>query len=87
MKLRTGDRFVHWRGQVYEFVTQAVHTETLELLAVYRSVLAPRDAPVHTRPWDEFFGRTADGRPRFRRVTDDVDDLLSAKSFTWECGT
>lgn len=62
-------RYRHYKGNEYDLVDVVRHSETLELLALYR----PRygDRALWVRPWAMFFETVVvDGveRPRFQRV-------------------
>lgn len=62
-------RYLHYKGNAYEVIGLARHSETLEWLVVYRPEYGERGLWV--RPLDMFAGTvTVDGRevPRFRRL-------------------
>lgn len=59
----------HYKGNLYELLNTAVHTETEEKLAVYRSVEQPDK--IWARPYDMFVDTVVvDGKkiPRFEQV-------------------
>lgn len=45
-------RFRHFKGGMYTLVEYAIHTETRELLAIYKS----DDGAGHARPYQMFIG-------------------------------
>lgn len=62
-------RYVHYKGNTYEVIGLARHSETLEWLVVYRPEYGERGLWV--RPLEMFTGTvTLDGQavPRFRRL-------------------
>lgn len=66
----TGDypRFSHYKGAMYEVLTEGLVEATHEQVVVYRSLL---DGKVWVRPHAEFHGQAVDGDklvPRFTRV-------------------
>ena len=56
-------RYRHFKGNEYEVIDVATHTETLEEFVVYRALYGERKLWV--RPKEMFFGLTDDGRKRF----------------------
>jgi len=58
-------RFQHYKGGIYEFLGEALHSETQERMAVYINV---ETGQTWARPWDMFFEHIeVNGvtRPRF----------------------
>ncbi|MEO7905211.1 MAG: DUF1653 domain-containing protein [Candidatus Saccharimonadales bacterium] len=65
------DIYQHYKGNDYEVIGEAVHTETEERLVVYRSLGNP--VTIWVRPFDMFFESVIiDGQtvPRFRKRRD-----------------
>lgn len=60
-----GDLYQHFKGEVYEVLGVAIHTETKEELIVYRSLETDK---MWMRPKKKFFGETDAGVPRFAKV-------------------
>ncbi len=73
MELQTG-RYQHYKGQYYEVIGVAHHSETMEELMVYRALYG--DYGLWVRP-RAMFEETVlvDGQaiPRFRRVAAELD--------------
>lgn len=70
-ELQTGI-YEHYKGNRYEVIGVALHTETLEPMVVYRP-LYKTDVPLWTRPFAMFVGTVeVDGAqvPRFSRIGD-----------------
>lgn len=64
-------RYKHYKGNEYEVIGEATHTETEERLVVYKSLYPP--FTLWARPYDMFFETvTMDGQtiPRFLKVED-----------------
>ena len=64
-----GGRYRHFKGNTYEVVALARHSETLEELVVYRALYG--EGAVWVRPLAEFLGTvTRDGiiRQRFEEI-------------------
>lgn len=69
-KLEKG-RYRHYKGNEYDVVGVAFHTETLEPLVVYRAIAPKKGAEFWVRPYDMFVGTvTVDGRviERFEKL-------------------
>ncbi|MDR0917284.1 MAG: DUF1653 domain-containing protein [Oscillospiraceae bacterium] len=67
----------HYKGNFYELIGTARHSETLEELVVYRALYGERGLWVRPAAmWDETV--TADGVavPRFERVEDQTIDTI-----------
>ena len=60
-----GDLYQHFKGEVYEVLGVAIHTETREELIVYRSL---ETGKMWMRPKKMFFGETDTGVPRFAKI-------------------
>lgn len=68
MELRPG-RYRHFKGKDYELLGAAVHSETGELMAVYRALYG--DCGLWVRPaamWNERVERDGYSGPRFRWI-------------------
>ena len=64
-KLRIGGKYRHFKGNEYEVIALAKHSETLEPLVVYRALYGEGD--VWVRPLEEFLSTvTRDGIKRHR---------------------
>lgn len=64
-------RYKHYKGNEYEVIGEATHTETEERLVVYRALYPP--FALWTRPYEMFFETvTVDKQtiPRFLKVED-----------------
>ena len=62
-------RYRHYKGQEYELIGFAKHSETLEKLVVYRALYG--EGELWVRPFDMFFGKlVVDGveRERFSKM-------------------
>ncbi len=62
-------RYRHYKGNAYDLVGVVRHSETLELLALYRPLYG--EGALWVRPWAMFFETVlVDGveRPRFARI-------------------
>lgn len=60
-----GGRYRHFKGNEYEVLAVARHSETLESLVVYRALYGEGD--VWVRPLEEFLDTvTRDGKTRLR---------------------
>lgn len=67
--LHIGGKYRHFKGNTYEVIALARHSETLELLVVYRALYGEGD--VWVRPLAEFLDTvTRDGitRQRFEEI-------------------
>ena len=63
--IRIGGKYRHFKGNSYEVIAVARHSETLEELVVYRALYG--DGDVWVRPLAEFLDTvTRDGCTRFR---------------------
>lgn len=65
-------RYRHYKGNIYDVVGVAFHTETLEPLVVYRAVDQKKGADFWVRPFDMFVGQvTVDGKniDRFEKIS------------------
>ncbi len=63
--IRVGGTYRHFKGNSYEVIAVARHSETLEELVVYRALYGEGD--VWVRPLPEFLDTvTRDGRTQFR---------------------
>lgn len=61
-------KYQHYKGGICEFVAEALHSETQELLVVYRDL---KDGRLWVRPHKMFFENVeVDGKevPRFKRL-------------------
>lgn len=59
-----GVLYKHYKGGIYEFLFMTTHTETKEVLVIYKSVLF---GSYYARPLDSWNGVTDDGQKRFDR--------------------
>ena len=69
-------RYRHFKGNMYEVLFTARHSETLEPMVVYRALYGNGD--VWVRPaemWNETVERDGTTYRRFRRVEGEVDAL------------
>lgn len=63
-----GEIYKHYKGSVYRLLQRGVrHSETLEVGVIYEH-LWPHDHGFWFRPEELFFGKLANGEPRFRRI-------------------
>ena len=58
-----GQKYEHYKGGTYEVITMSTHTETKELLVVYKSL---NFGTVYVRPYDLWCGDSEDGKKRFK---------------------
>lgn len=71
----------HYKGNIYEFLAIAIHSETQEELVIYRAMYFTKNGKygtVFARPKDMFFSKVVvDGKevPRFERLTDEEYSL------------
>jgi hypothetical protein len=64
-------RYRHYKGNEYEVIGVAFHTETLEPLVIYRALEHKKGAEFWVRPYDMFVEQvTIDGKtmPRFKKI-------------------
>jgi hypothetical protein len=64
-------KYRHFKGNMYEVIGTARHSETEEEFVLYRPLykLNDPDAPPYTvRPIKSFFGQVSPGKPRFEYV-------------------
>ncbi|CAM4469326.1 DUF1653 domain-containing protein [Paenibacillus xylanexedens] len=57
----------HFKGGIYEFLQTAEHSETHEILVIYRN----EDGKIYARPYEMFFGSVyVNGIevPRFKKI-------------------
>lgn len=60
-----GTVFRHYKGNLYAFLHQARHSETLEPLVVYKALYG--DQGIWVKPGDMFFGMVTAGDKTVRR--------------------
>lgn len=68
--IKSGDRYQHYKGNLYEVLEVATHTETLEKFIIYRSVNNPEK--VWARPLEMFCDEVeveSGAAPRFSRIS------------------
>jgi hypothetical protein len=71
------DYFRHYKGNMYQMIDIAIHSETQEELVIYRALYFGKDGKygtVFARPKDMFFSKVMVGGkelPRFARITDE----------------
>lgn len=71
-------RYRHYKGNLYHLIGAVRHSETLEVLALYRPLYG--EGALWVRPWAMFFETVEiDGvvRPRFERLPDARDQPSS----------
>jgi hypothetical protein len=69
----SNSRYRHYKGNVYEVIELALHTENLEWMVVYRSVAEPEK--VWVRPYDMFVDTVSlddTGVPRFIKLEETI---------------
>lgn len=66
----------HYKGGLYKVTGVARHTETEELMVIYRA-WGQTSNIVWARPYDMFFGKLEDGTPRFKSVEPPEDGSTS----------
>lgn len=81
--LYSGDLYRHYKGSLYQIITEAIHTETEEKMVVYQALYG--EYKVFVRPKSMFFekvaGEAGDLVPRFARVSREAsDEAESVKS-------
>jgi hypothetical protein len=67
------NRYRHYKGNIYEVITRGKHSETEELMVVYRDTKDP--SKVWIRPWHMFLERIIyEGKvvPRFEKLDDSI---------------
>lgn len=65
-------RYRHFKGQEYEVLGTAAHSETLEEHVVYRALYGERGLWVRPRTmWDQHVERDGYSGPRFTKIADD----------------
>jgi hypothetical protein len=60
-------KYQHYKGHTYEFITEAIHSETDEKLVIYKN----KDGQVFARPFNMFHEKVEkDGKliPRFKEI-------------------
>lgn len=57
-----GKIYKHYKGGLYEFLFLSVHTETNEILVIYKSILFGTN---YARPLTEWNKKTEEGKKRF----------------------
>ena len=68
-------RYRHFKGNEYELLYVARHSETLEPMAVYRALYGERG--IWVRPasmWSEFVYRDGYNGPRFVRISENLTE-------------
>jgi len=74
-------RYRHYKGNLYDLVGAVRHSETLEVLALYRPLHGAGDLWV--RPWAMFFETVEVGgvvQPRFQRLDAPADSQPGSSS-------
>ena len=59
--------YKHYKGGIYEFLFMAPHTESKDILVIYKSVLF---GSYYARPLESWNGLTEDGQKRFELWND-----------------
>lgn len=60
-----GGRYKHYKGGIYEFLLMSTHTETNEVLVIYKSVLF---GSYYARPLESWNELTDKGEKRFELI-------------------
>lgn len=60
-----GGRYKHYKGGIYEFLFMSIHTETNEVLVIYKSVLF---GSYYARPLESWNELTDKGEKRFELI-------------------
>lgn len=63
-----GQRYKHYKGNLYEILTVAKHSETEEDLVIYFNINVPDK--IWARPYGMFTETIPDGRKRFDLITE-----------------
>ncbi|MDO8556009.1 MAG: DUF1653 domain-containing protein [Nanoarchaeota archaeon] len=66
-----GDKYQHYKGNIYEIIGIGRHTETDETVVVYRALSGDHSGQIWVRPKAMFFDeviRDGINIPRFRRI-------------------
>lgn len=73
-EIKAGDKFRHFKGNIYEVIAVATHTETLDKLVIYKRVDCEK---VFARPYEMFISKVdedkypnATQKYRFEKVTE-----------------
>jgi hypothetical protein len=66
MTVKDGERYKHFKGDIYRVVSEAKHSETSETLVIYHEVHQPYNLWV--RPLEMFEGFNSDGIKRFELI-------------------
>ena len=67
-KKLTGERFLHYKGDVYQIICISFDSESKYAYVVYRS---EKDNNIYHRDYDDFFGYVKNGERRFVRFSPD----------------
>ena len=56
----------HFKGGIYIYLEEALHSETKEEMVIYKSLI---DHKIWVRPKAMFFGNNSGGKPRFIEIS------------------
>lgn len=68
IKLRPGDRYLHFKGGEYEIVALVIKEDTLEPLIIYRSLLKGFIWARTYKNWNETVNAAGERVKRFRKI-------------------
>lgn len=72
-----GEKFRHYKGDHYEVVLLALHSNDAEWMVVYKPLYENPDAPYFTRPLSEWFERVewnGEFHKRFTRIDFEISE-------------
>ncbi len=71
----------HYKGNIYEVVANACHSETLEKMVVYRSISAEKTWVRPASMWHEIVEHDGKRVPRFQFIATSLDDMDGKQLF------